>query len=101
MFAAEPVCQTKVKKIRQQRDAELEGVRFDKEALMAQVRLDRDREIADIAARENEQLELIRATFVQQLERVLAEQGQCDAKGDAVEATCRTQYNQQGTIKLA
>ena len=100
LFAAEPVCQTQLKKIRKQRDAELEGVRYDKESLMAQVRLDRDRKIADIVAQEIERLDAIRADFVQKLAKVLAEQGKCDARGDAVEATCRTQYNKQGSNQI-
>ena len=96
MFAAEPVCQSKVRKIRKQRDAELEEERFDKEGLMMDIRLDRDKKIANITAQERDQLERIRAYFVQRLERVLASQGQCEMQGDAAEDTCRTEWNQQG-----
>ena len=43
LFAAEPTCDTKVRKIRNQRDGELEDVRFEREEEMANIRLDRDR----------------------------------------------------------
>ena len=42
---AEPTCDTKVRKVRVQRDKELEDALFDGEEEMAQKRLERDKEI--------------------------------------------------------
>ena len=49
-----------MRKIRDQRDKELEDTRFAGEEEMAQKRLDRDAEIADITKQEREQLEKVR-----------------------------------------
>merc|ERR1712241_441124 len=91
----EPACETKVRKIRQQRDEELEDVRFAREDEMAQIRLNRDKEIASIIAEENEQLGAIRTEKTQELQKVLAQQEQCAVEGDVVEQTCRTEWNLQ------
>ena len=45
MPVAEPTCDTKVRKVRVQRDKELEDALFDGEEEMAQKRLERDKEI--------------------------------------------------------
>jgi len=91
----EPACETKVRKIREQRDAELEDVRFDREEEMAQIRLERDREIANIANMENENLEATRTDFAEQLQVVLASQDQCIVEGDVYEETCVSDWNRQ------
>ena len=46
MPVAEPTCDTKIRKVRVQRDKELEDALFDGEEEMAEIRLDRDKEIA-------------------------------------------------------
>ena len=64
-----------MRKIRDQRDKELEDTRFAGEEEMAQKRLDRDAEIADITKQEREQLEKVRTEKTKELEGVLEEQG--------------------------
>merc|ERR1712241_1566493 len=91
----EPTCETKIRKIREQRDEELEDTRFDQEEEMANVRLERDTEIANITATERDDLETIRTEKTEELQRVLAQQEQCEGEGEGVEATCRTQWNEQ------
>ena len=73
--AAEPTCETKVRKIRGQRDIELENRRFAGEEEMAQKRLDRDAEIAGITKQEREQLGKLRTEKTKELEGVLEQQG--------------------------
>merc|ERR1712241_552268 len=91
----EPTCTTKIRKIREQRDEELEDTRFEREEEMANVRLERGTEIANITAQERDDLETIRTEKTEELQRVLAQQEQCEGEGEGVEATCRTQWNEQ------
>ena len=74
LFPAEPTCETKIRKIREQRDDELEDARFDQEEEMANIRLERDTEVANITAQERADLESIRTEKTQELQRVLAQQ---------------------------
>ena len=64
-----------MRKIRDQRDKELEDSRFAGEEEMAQKRLDRDAEIADITKQEREQLGKVRTEKTKELEGVLEQQG--------------------------
>ena len=64
-----------MRKIRGQRDIELENRRFAGEEEMAQKRLDRDAEIADITKQEREQLGKVRTEKTKELEGVLEQQG--------------------------
>ena len=93
LFAAEPTYDTKIRKIRELRAEELEAARFERYEEMANIRLERDTEIASITANERADLDSIRTEATQKLQRVLAQQEQCEAEGEAVEATCRTEWN--------
>ena len=64
-----------MRKIRGQRDIELENRRFAGEEEMAQKRLDRDAEIAGITKQEREQLGKLRTEKTKELEGVLEQQG--------------------------
>merc|ERR1719331_3425628 len=87
----EPNCDDKVRKIRDQRDQELEDARFIKEQQLTQIRLDRETQLETLRRESTERIALIQTTRRQQIQQLLTKREQCDMKND--EETCRAGWD--------